>query len=340
MALIVCPECGHKISSYADKCINCGCPMSVIQKLLDSSKQQQVAKPKKIKSQKKSEEKMVAYKVPENVGSFIECLNPSYRDLYADFRAEFLHTFSDLRAVEIRNVRSKSFYIGIRYKDSDVNWFFVSAKNGNLIFNYRDKPEYSKEVEVHSHPIKSKADFSKIIVLVDQILKANIKKPAKTEKTSEERLYSYIVSALKEKKINASSEFQELAKNVAKFVNDEMKANAKLTNPKRYDKYKYGEFVAVKFFGKSYYYRYISNEDAKRFYCYYKAFQIFNLIKQYEKTLNKTIIFDQDALLDSLLEMNNEGFDPNKLKGIGANIVLVPEDTMNRKWHSFDKFEE
>lgn len=30
MALQKCTECGHDVSTYADKCPNCGCPMSVI----------------------------------------------------------------------------------------------------------------------------------------------------------------------------------------------------------------------------------------------------------------------------------------------------------------------
>lgn len=30
MAIIKCPECGRDVSSYADKCPNCGCPASVI----------------------------------------------------------------------------------------------------------------------------------------------------------------------------------------------------------------------------------------------------------------------------------------------------------------------
>ena len=30
MALQKCTECGHDVSTYADKCPNCGCPISVI----------------------------------------------------------------------------------------------------------------------------------------------------------------------------------------------------------------------------------------------------------------------------------------------------------------------
>ena len=30
MAIIMCTECGHDVSTHADKCQNCGCPMSVI----------------------------------------------------------------------------------------------------------------------------------------------------------------------------------------------------------------------------------------------------------------------------------------------------------------------
>ena len=30
MAIIKCTECGHDVSTYADKCPNCGCPVSVI----------------------------------------------------------------------------------------------------------------------------------------------------------------------------------------------------------------------------------------------------------------------------------------------------------------------
>ena len=30
MAIMKCPECGHDVSSFADKCQNCGCPVSVM----------------------------------------------------------------------------------------------------------------------------------------------------------------------------------------------------------------------------------------------------------------------------------------------------------------------
>ena len=30
MAIIKCIECGHEVSSFADKCPNCGCPVSII----------------------------------------------------------------------------------------------------------------------------------------------------------------------------------------------------------------------------------------------------------------------------------------------------------------------
>lgn len=33
MALIECCECGHKVSEYAEFCLNCGCPVSIIKKL-------------------------------------------------------------------------------------------------------------------------------------------------------------------------------------------------------------------------------------------------------------------------------------------------------------------
>lgn len=33
MALIECCECGHKVSEYAEICLNCGCPVSIIKKL-------------------------------------------------------------------------------------------------------------------------------------------------------------------------------------------------------------------------------------------------------------------------------------------------------------------
>ena len=30
MALLVCPECGKKVSEYASACPECGCPIEVI----------------------------------------------------------------------------------------------------------------------------------------------------------------------------------------------------------------------------------------------------------------------------------------------------------------------
>ena len=38
MALIKCPECGHEISEYANKCISCGYPMGKIKEILERTK--------------------------------------------------------------------------------------------------------------------------------------------------------------------------------------------------------------------------------------------------------------------------------------------------------------
>ena len=39
MALIICPECGGKVSEYANKCPHCGCPMQKILELLSPKKE-------------------------------------------------------------------------------------------------------------------------------------------------------------------------------------------------------------------------------------------------------------------------------------------------------------
>jgi len=47
MSLLKCPECGHEVSSFADKCPNCGCPIAVIKndlKAKEQTKQQQAEK--------------------------------------------------------------------------------------------------------------------------------------------------------------------------------------------------------------------------------------------------------------------------------------------------------
>ena len=38
MALIKCPECGKEFSSFSDRCPNCGCPTSVVKKLIEIEK--------------------------------------------------------------------------------------------------------------------------------------------------------------------------------------------------------------------------------------------------------------------------------------------------------------
>lgn len=38
MAIIKCIECGHDVSTHADKCPNCGCPISVIVEGADNSR--------------------------------------------------------------------------------------------------------------------------------------------------------------------------------------------------------------------------------------------------------------------------------------------------------------
>ena len=42
MALVICPECGKEVSSWAESCVNCGCPIK--------TNVSTVEKPKKIKT--------------------------------------------------------------------------------------------------------------------------------------------------------------------------------------------------------------------------------------------------------------------------------------------------
>lgn len=44
MALLKCIECNHDVSEYADKCTNCGCPIDIIKKHINDSKQSEDGK--------------------------------------------------------------------------------------------------------------------------------------------------------------------------------------------------------------------------------------------------------------------------------------------------------
>ena len=78
MALIECPECGKKISEYAEMCIGCGCPMSVVNQLHRSSVRgetitKSISTPQKAKSNKNYTDGEVFHK---------------YNDYYVDIKQD------------------------------------------------------------------------------------------------------------------------------------------------------------------------------------------------------------------------------------------------------------
>lgn len=108
MSLIKCPECGNNISEFADKCIYCGCPMTVIKTII--SQRAVSNKPKSFKESLTEKQ--------------IETLNNLTKEIVNSFPEFEGHLFSTCYAL-------------MRRKDGFYS-FVVTKENEKFVFKYRE----------------------------------------------------------------------------------------------------------------------------------------------------------------------------------------------------------
>ena len=363
MPLIVCPECKHKISSYADKCIFCGCPMSVINKLLKAKEDKHKKTKKEPKQKKEKAKKEDKPKVrPE---SFINSRSKDDRLLIAMFTSLINDRISNL------SIKDSSYMYSYKVAEADgvvtpntLCWF-TSDDSEKLCFKY------------YSNPLKREGQISKRIYSSESIKKCadiafgiyeSVYAPFKKTNESEEledldelesifesddneninenlELYSHIIEAIAEKRIKADEAIVSLCKDVAAFVINETMQNAirqrDFKNAEEFNRYKYAHRYIANFFGYSFSFRHLKEDDAKVFYLYYKASLLVNIIKRYETLYHKTIIDDYIALINSLVEMiKYDELDYSRAKGLLSTFNVVPTGLLDHELERLHKIEK
>ena len=108
-----------------------------------------------------------------------------------------------------------------------------------------------------------------------------------------------------------------------------------------FKKYKYAHRYMANFFGYSFSFRHLKEDDARVFYQYYKASCLVNVIKRYETIYNKQIIYDYDALIKSLYQMIkfNE-LDYSRANGLLSDFSIVPAQLLDHELERLKKFEK
>ena len=121
MALIKCPECGHEISSYADKCIYCGCPMDQIKKLINNKIDPIVQKP-------------TAPLIVQNDGKFLSLLDDDARNFINGFNEKLEQKYPRQYGIKENN---KSFAFKFAKYPKLLLHFKLVKNSGALKLEYK-----------------------------------------------------------------------------------------------------------------------------------------------------------------------------------------------------------
>ncbi len=149
MALIICPECGRKISEYADFCPSCGCPKAFIKKLLAI---QEEATKKATQKQLQSEK---AY--------FLDSLNDKDRKLLEQINRRIKNEIPELIGKEYEK------YYGYSWKESPFKCFVFLKDGFDLSLRYRETNDKSSNLKPFPGRIVKNAD--EVLSFVFKIIK-------------------------------------------------------------------------------------------------------------------------------------------------------------------------
>lgn len=338
MALIKCPECSHMISEYADKCIYCGCPMSVIKTLLKDKEKAKKSEPtKKQNLEKKQEKKPV---------SFICSLSNNEKALLDDFTKLIKERIPSI------NPKESTYTYGFKVANeiNSLCWF-TKKEDGRFVLKYYDNPikrDTHTELRMDSpedisNGCKKVFNLYKIYYIKNE--EKNLEKAEEQSKSDSLQLYKHIIDAVKGKKIKADEATKGLCTDIAKFVLSEVGYNAiaqkDFKNITEFNQFKYARRYIANFFGYTFSFRRVDGNDAKVFYMYYKSSLLVNIIKRYETIYNKQIIFDYDALLKSFYKMIKfDSIDYSRADGLLSDFNIVPIKLLDQELERLQKFEK
>ena len=162
MALLKCPECGHKVSEYADFCIGCGCNISYIKQYYKNIERE--------KAVAKEREK--------------EAKRPDFYLTLSQKQKELIDTIkSDLEKNSIKYFFDNSKdYVGLRKNKDDKLIFYLSNdKDKNLIIHL-----YSLKNGKNAFAVFDNSKIKDYIAYIEHILFSIPRQAVVSKKTDEE----------------------------------------------------------------------------------------------------------------------------------------------------------
>ena len=166
-------------------------------------------------------------------------------------------------------------------------------------------------------------------------------KPADEKKTRLYRTHLCILCEMGNYPYKGTEIEKSLAKDVKKFLLDEMNSHTKAGAGKFYDPI----FACSKMPFHGHYLSWHKGtwkRSAEVVYNYYKAEELIKCIRKYEGIVSKTIIHDYSGLLEYFYNAisKNEEIDFWKGPGIDAAFECVPEETLNNRLRQFKELYE
>jgi len=149
MSLIKCPECGHKISEYAEKCPECNCPMDKIKELLSIQS--------KIKTISKSKTyQCINNKQKELVNELYDFINNNTSLIFIDHGTNFgFRKDNHAKMVIIFCIEEGEFTLRFRNKNFKPNSYDIKKYEMENIKSAILKYYSNKKVKKESKPAKS-----------------------------------------------------------------------------------------------------------------------------------------------------------------------------------------
>lgn len=320
MALIKCPECGHQISEYAEYCINCGCPMSVVRQLLN-------------KRADNYEKEIPSTEHPTSVQidtDFHDACSPADEVMIDVYFKEIKKLVPQLE----KEWRAKMVAFLIKHKGESYSLCWFRKDNDKLVFRYYVGTK-NKENVITSTPTLSRAETTANSVY--KYFKNNFYPDSDYATPTKESTSFY--ELLRDKFVNGrvvcESKTEKIIEDVYSFVKKASTAKSIYNGSSFYTIYS--------ICGKEYYMYSVTENDAKYFYQLYKAEQIINIIKYYESEVPIGPIITNPILLrDDLLKMfNNNSSNFHALNGIdNTTFIIVPIQKLTQKLNELTEYEK
>lgn len=269
---------------------------------------------------------------------FTKTRNEYDNSLIKIFEEKIRSYFKDIIVKEYQYMYS--FKLSVNNNLHLICWF-ANGDNDKLAFKCYMKP-LEKESQIVRYPVTNK-DIEYLARITCRVQLSYVAKTI-SPIASTPLIYKAIVAAINGKTITVNSNINTISKEVAEFVITEVKNNAIeqkfFKNEAEFNAFKNSYRFEPNFFGHIFSFKYLTEEDAKIFYMFYKAAKLVDIIKKYENIYNVKIIEDYVTLLKSLKRIiEKEENNYKNAEGLTSNIRFIPEEVLEKRLYELSVLE-